>query len=117
MIILAAHDSDENINAISIRFFEKYHHIVTLSKAKTSEINDFITTVENYQNKSNWLSESANMIKSDDKIPTNLSDLIKLKGIGRKSANVIIRELNKKPEGIIVDLHVIRVIPRIGLIL
>ncbi|WP_415060575.1 endonuclease III domain-containing protein [Flavobacterium sp.] len=38
-----------------------------------------------------------------------------LKGIGRKSANVILRETNQKAEGIIADLHVIRVAPRIGL--
>jgi len=115
MIILAAQDSDENINAISIPFFEKYPNIITLSKATPSEISDFITTVENYKNKSNWISESVNMIQSDDKIPTNLEGLINLKGVGRKSANVILREINKDPKGIIVDLHVIRVVPRIGL--
>ena len=115
MIILAAKDSDVNINAISISFFQKYPNIVSLSKATPSEINNYISTVENYKNKSNWLSESANLIQSEDKIPTNLDDLIKLKGVGIKSANVILREINKEPKGIIVDLHVLRVVPRVGL--
>ena len=49
------------------------------------------------------------------RISKNLTSLIDLKGIGRKSANVILRETNQKAEGIIVDLHVIRVAPEIGL--
>jgi endonuclease-3 len=115
MIILAAQDSDANINQISILFFQKYSNITSLSKATPAEISNYISTVENYKNKSNWLSETAKLIQSDDKIPTNLDSLIKIKGVGRKSANVILREINKEPKGIIVDLHVIRVVPRIGL--
>ena len=115
MVILSAQDSDANINKISLPFFEKYPNIATLSKASSSEISNYITTVENYQNKSNWLFETANMIELDKNIPTNLNGLIELKGVGRKSANVILRETNKKAEGIMVDLHVIRVVPRIGL--
>ena len=42
-------------------------------------------------------------------------ELVKLKGIGRKSANVILRETHQRPEGILVDLHVLRVVPRFGL--
>ena len=115
MVILSAQDSDANINKISKLFFEKYPNIAILSKATSSEISTYINTVENHQNKSNWLFETANMIKSDKNIPTNLISLIKLKGVGRKSANVILRETNKKAEGIMVDLHVIRVVQRIGL--
>ena len=44
-----------------------------------------------------------------------MAELIKLPGIGRKSANVIIRESGDNAEGIIVDLHVIRVAPRLGI--
>ena len=115
MVILSAQDSDAKINKVKINFFEKYPNIKRLSKASSSEINNYISTVTNYKNKSNWIYETANMIISDDKIPTNLDNLIKLKGVGRKSANVILKEINQKSEGIIVDLHVIRVVPRIGL--
>ncbi|MHB9143349.1 MAG: endonuclease III domain-containing protein, partial [Paludibacter sp.] len=55
------------------------------------------------------------LIGDDDKIPTNLAELTKLPGIGRKSANVIIRESGNEAEGVIVDLHVVRVAPRIGI--
>ena len=62
MIILAAQDSDANINQISISFFQKHPNIVSLSKPTPSKTSNYISTVENYKNKSNWLSESANLI-------------------------------------------------------
>jgi endonuclease-3 len=54
-------------------------------------------------------------IKTDKKIPLTMEELTELPGIGRKSANVIMREAGVKAEGIIVDLHVVRVAPRIGI--
>lgn len=57
----------------------------------------------------------ADTIKDDKNIPMTLEGLTALKGIGRKSANVILRESGKPPEGVIVDLHVVRVAPRLGI--
>ncbi|MFD2907391.1 endonuclease III domain-containing protein [Flavobacterium ardleyense] len=117
MVLLSAQDSDANINAISLPFFERYKNITELSSATNAAIMPYLVTVKNYVNKTNWIVELAKTLKTDENIPTNLTDLTAIKGIGRKSANVIIRELQKKAEGIIVDLHVIRVAPRIGLTL
>jgi endonuclease-3 len=61
------------------------------------------------------LLEIASTVKADKNIPTTLEELTALPGIGRKSANVIMREIGVPAEGIIVDLHVVRVAPRIGL--
>lgn len=115
MVLLSAQDSDANINAISLPFFERYKNITELSSGTNADIIPYLVTVKNYVNKTNWIVELAKTLKTDDNIPTNLVELTAIKGIGRKSANVIIREINKKAEGIIVDLHVIRVAPRIGL--
>jgi endonuclease-3 len=57
----------------------------------------------------------AQIVQKDENIPTTMTKLTQLPGIGRKSANVIMREAGVKAEGIIVDLHVVRVAPRIGL--
>jgi endonuclease-3 len=62
------------------------------------------------------LIEIAQTIQEDENIPLTIENLIALKGIGRKSSNVIMREAKVPAEGIIADLHVIRVSPRIGLI-
>lgn len=55
-------------------------------------------------------------IKNNENIPLTMDGLTALKGIGRKSANVIMREAKVPAEGIIADLHVIRVAPRIGIV-
>jgi endonuclease-3 len=115
MVILSAQDSDTNINNITIPFFEKYPNLESISNSSIEEISPYFTKVKNYPTKTAWIYELAKLLKTDSNIPTNLTELIALKGIGRKSANVILRETNQKAEGIIVDLHVIRVAPRIGL--
>ena len=115
MVVLSAQDSDANINKISPALFEAFPDMESLSKAKIDSLIPFISKVRNFQTKASWLVEIAQIIKEDKNIPQTMEDLVALKGIGRKSANVILRESGGKPEGIIVDLHVIRVAPRLGL--
>jgi endonuclease III len=61
------------------------------------------------------LAELSKQIKKDKNIPLTLEELTALPGIGRKSANVIKREAGVVAEGIVVDLHVVRVAPRLGI--
>ena len=115
MVILSAQDSDKHINELAPAFFEAYPTIADLALAHPDDLHRYIGTVRNFGNKSNWLVKLAQTIGTDDKIPTTLETLTKLPGVGRKSANVIIRESGGKAEGVIVDLHVVRVAPRIGI--
>jgi endonuclease-3 len=116
MVVLSAQDSDANINKIAPALFEKFPTLKSLSKTDTETFIPYINKVRNYPTKAGWLLEIAQTIKNDDDIPTTMQGLTALKGIGRKSANVILRETGKPAEGIIADLHVIRVAPRIGII-
>ncbi len=86
-----------------------------LSTATIEDLFPYVSKVRNFNTKSSWLIEIAQTLKSDKNSPTNLNDLSALNGIGRKSANVVMREMKVTAEGIIADLHVIRVAPRIGL--
>jgi endonuclease-3 len=115
MVILSAQDSDRHINELAPKFFEAYPSIAQLAKASHEDLHRYINSVRNFGNKSTWLVKLAQAIGDDDKIPTSLDELTKLPGLGRKSANVIIRESGGKAEGVIVDLHVVRVAPRIGI--
>ena len=114
-VILSAQDSDANINKIAPAVFAVFPNLEALSTATIEDLFPYVSKVRNFNTKSSWLIEIAQTLKSDKNIPTNLNDLIALKGIGRKSANVIMREMKVPSEGIIADLHVIRVAPRIGL--
>jgi endonuclease-3 len=114
-VILSAQDSDANINKIAPAFFAEFPNLEMLSTATIEDLFPYVSKVRNFNTKSSWLIEIAQTLKSNENIPTNLNDLIALKGVGRKSANVIMREIKVPAEGIIADLHVIRVAPRIGL--
>jgi len=116
MVILSAQDSDANINSISPVLFEKYPTLNTLSKTDFETLVPYISKVRNHGTKAKWILEIAATIKNDKDIPLTMPGLTALKGVGRKSANVILRETHKPAEGIIADLHVIRVAPRIGII-
>ncbi len=115
MVILSAQDSDRHINSLAPTLFEAYPSITQLAKATPEDLHRYISSVRNFNNKSNWLVKLAQMLGNDDNIPNTLEELTKLPGVGRKSANVIIRESGGKAEGIIVDLHVVRVAPRLGI--
>lgn len=114
MVILSAQDSDRHINALAKDFFTSYPTINELANASIEDIQRLIGSVVNFGNKATWILQLAKTVVDDSKIPHTLTELIKLPGIGRKSANVIIRESGDEAEGIIVDLHVVRVAPRLG---
>ena len=115
MVVLSAQDSDKHINQIAPKFFVAFPNMEALSQATPAAIQVLISDVRNFGNKSKWLSELSRKVKKDKNIPSTLDDLTELPGIGRKSANVIKRESGAAAEGIIVDLHVVRVAPRLGI--
>ena len=116
MVVLSAQDSDANINKIAPVLFEAYPNMESLAVSNVEALFPYIAKVRNFGTKANWLLEIALTIQKDENIPLTMEGLVALKGIGRKSANVILREAKIPAEGIIADLHVIRVAPRIGLI-
>ena len=115
MVVLSAQDSDRHINELAPQLFEAFPDMQALSKATSETLIPFIGSVRNFGNKIKWLMEMGHTVKDDKNIPSALDALTALKGIGRKSANVILRESGKPAEGIIVDLHVVRVAPRLGI--
>lgn len=115
MVVLSAQDSDRNINKIAPALFDAFPDMKALAKAEEESVLPFVQKVRSSFKKTKWLLEIARQIKEDKNIPTTLEELTALPGIGRKSANVIMREMGLQPEGIIVDLHVVRVAPRLGI--
>lgn len=114
MVILSAQDSDRNINKIAPELFRAFPDLQSLAKANAEMLYPFVSKVRNFGNKTKWLLKIATTLKADKNIPKTMEELTALPGIGRKSANVIMRETGVPAAGIIVDLHVVRVAPRIG---
>jgi endonuclease III len=116
MVVLSAQDSDRHINEIAPALFKAFPDMKALAKADAAALTPYIGKVRNFGNKTKWLLQLAAAIQQDKNIPTTLEELTALPGIGRKSANVILREMGMKAEGIMVDLHVQRVAPRLGIV-
>lgn len=114
-VVLSAQDSDRNINKLAPALFMAFPDMKSLSQATPEALFPFVSSIRNFHNKTKWLLQLATQVKEDKNIPATLDGLTELPGIGRKSANVILRETGRKAEGIIVDLHVVRVAPRLGL--
>jgi endonuclease-3 len=115
VVVLSARDSDKHINGLAPALFAAYPDMAALSKATPASLKKYIGKVRSFANKTKWLLGIAKGIKKDSNIPLDLDKLTELSGIGRKSANVILREAGKPAEGVMVDLHVVRVAVRLGI--
>jgi endonuclease-3 len=115
MVVLSAQTTDNIINQIAPELFKAYPNMQSLSNATIETLSPFISKSRGFLKKGKWLIAIANQLKNDRNIPTNLQQLTDLPGIGHKSANVIMRYTKATPEGVVVDLHVVRVAPRLGI--
>ena len=115
MVVLSARSSDKNINAIAPDFFKKYPSVRSLSTARPEDLYPYIRKVPGFRHKAEYLTKTAQSIKTDDSIPLTQDGLTQYPGIGRKTANVIMSQMGVPAEGVIVDLHTLRVSPRLGI--
>jgi endonuclease-3 len=115
-VILSAQCTDKRVNIVTGELFKKYPDAESLSKADISDIFELIKSVSYPNSKSGYLLGTAQMLVNEFKgeVPDNMDDLQKLPGVGRKTANVIVSVVFKKP-AMAVDTHVFRVAGRTGL--
>jgi endonuclease-3 len=115
MVVLSAQSTDLIVNKLAPGLFAAFPDMEALAKADPKDLFPYITGIRNFGHKASWLVGIARTIKTNKGIPLHLAALVELPGIGRKSANVILRGAGAPPEGVIVDLHVVRVAPRLGI--
>ncbi|MEZ7724875.1 endonuclease III [Gemella sanguinis] len=115
-VLLSAQCKDEYVNRATKKLFEKYKTIDDYADAKVEDIEKLIKTLGLYKAKSKNIVGMANMLRDvyDYKIPTTREELIKLPGVGRKTANVVLSVGFNIP-AIAVDTHVERVVKMFGL--
>lgn len=115
-VILSAQCTDKRVNIISPGFFKKFPTPESLVKANTKEVYELIKSCTYPNNKTKSLIGMAKMLVGQYKgvLPSDIKELQRLPGIGRKSANVLASVLFSKPV-MAVDTHVFRVAARIGL--
>ncbi|MFA5838346.1 MAG: endonuclease III [Candidatus Paceibacterota bacterium] len=116
-VILSAQCTDERVNMVTKKLFKKYKKLDDYINAKKSKFEKDIKSTGFYKNKTNNILSAAKMVKKEfkSKIPDKMEDLIKIPGVGRKTANVILSNVFNKTEGIVVDTHVRRLSIKFGL--
>ncbi len=115
-VILSAQCTDKRVNMVTPDLFERFPTPERLAEAEPDEILTFISGVTYPNNKSKHLVGMAQILVHDfnSEVPSDLDDLIKMPGVGRKTANVIQAVIFQKA-AMAVDTHVFRVSHRIGL--
>jgi endonuclease-3 len=116
-VILSAQCTDKRVNLTTPAIFAAYPDIESLSKATSNELFALIKSISYPNNKTNHLIGMAKMVikEFDGKLPMSVEELMRLPGVGRKTANVITSVVDKQPN-MAVDTHVFRVANRIGLV-
>ena len=115
-IVLSAQTTDQNVNVATEKLFYKYPDVYSIGKAKNSSLEKLVYSCGYYRQKAkNIKNLSKILIKEyDAEIPKDMDKLIKLPGVGRKTASVYLSEIYNIP-AIAVDTHVMRISNRIGL--
>jgi endonuclease-3 len=115
--LLSAQCTDVRVNAVTPELFRKYRRPADYSRAAPGELERDIRATGFFNNKARSLRRAGEMLDRDfgGKLPDREEDLLKLPGVGRKTANVILGNAFDKPAGMVVDTHVGRVTRRLGL--
>lgn len=114
---LAAQCTDERVNKIVPKLYEKYPDIDSIADADVKSIEDIVRPCGLGKSKAKDIKACMTMLRDEFNyiVPDNMDDLLKLPGVGRKSANLILGDVYQKP-AIVTDTHCIRLVNRFGLI-
>jgi len=115
--ILSAQTTDEQVNRVTAELFRKYRSPEDFATASEEKIASDIHSVNFYRTKAKNIKRLSEVICRDfgGQVPARLSELVKLPGVARKTANVVLSQAFGKAEGIVVDTHVGRLARRLGL--
>lgn len=115
--IMSAQSTDANVNRVTETLFKKYRSVADFASATPEVLQDEIRSTGFFRNKTRHLIGAATRImeEHEGRVPDSMEELLRLPGVARKTANVVLGTYFHKPEGFVVDTHVKRVSYRIGL--
>src|SRR6266700_116762 len=115
--ILSAQCTDERVNIVTADLFRKYRKPEDYLKVPATELQEDIRTTGFFRNKTKSIQGACKMLveEFDDEVPQAMAELLKLPGVARKTANVVLGVAYGKAEGVVVDTHVSRLSQRLRL--
>ncbi|MCE5191696.1 MAG: endonuclease III [Actinomycetia bacterium] len=116
-VILSAQTTDVGVNKVTPVLFERFPTPEALASADVLEVEQIVRPTGFFHNKTRLIIATARMLVTDfgGRVPDTMEDLMRLPGVARKTANIVIANAYGKVEGIAVDTHVLRVAHRLGL--
>ncbi len=115
-VVLSAQTTDVNVNKATPKLFARYPDAKALAKADPKDVEPYIASLGFFRVKAKSVVGLARAIleQHGGEVPQTLAELVKLPGVGRKTANVVLGVVWNKPEGVVTDTHVMRVSQRLG---
>ena len=115
---LAAQCTDARVNEITPALFARFPTLQSFAEANVAEVEEYVRSCGFYRAKARDIVGAAQMILRDfgGRVPDNMDDLLKLPGVGRKTANLILGDVYHVPGSTVVDTHCIRLTNRMGIV-
>lgn len=117
-VTLSAQCTDERVNKVTPALFKRFPKVQDFAQCRVDELERLIYSTGFYKNKAKNIKAASQKIAAEfgGKVPGRMEDLLKLPGVARKTANVILNAGFGRSEGIVVDTHVARVSGMLGLV-
>ncbi len=115
-VILSAQTTDVGVNKATPKLFARFPDPASLAAVEPLEVEPYVSTLGFFRMKSKALVGLARALveRHGGRVPRSMEELVKLPGVGRKTANVVLGVLWNAPEGVVVDTHVMRISQRLG---
>ncbi|MCA9954969.1 MAG: endonuclease III [Anaerolineales bacterium] len=115
--ILSAQCTDVRVNQVTPQLFITYPDVTALAAANRAELEEIIRPTGFFRQKAEFIQSTAVSLLQDHggEVPDEMAELTQLKGVARKTANVVLGEIYGKADGITVDTHVKRIAYKLGL--
>ena len=114
---LAAQCTDERVNKVTPALYARFPTLEALAQADISEVEEYIHSTGFFRAKAKDIVLASQMLLRDygGKVPNTMEDLLKLPGVGRKTANLILGDVYHTPGVVVADTHCIRITGLLGL--
>jgi endonuclease-3 len=115
-VVLSAQTTDVAVNKVTPKLFERFPDARAMAAVEPKQVEPFVARLGFFRMKSKALVGLARALveRHGGEVPQSMDDLVKLPGVGRKTANVVLGVLWNKPDGVVVDTHVMRISQRLG---
>lgn len=116
-VIMAAQCTDDRVNQVTADLFRRYSDVTAIAKANLSELETILQPLSFYRNKAKYIQNTCQILidRFNGEVPQKIEELVKLPGVARKTATMVLHYAYQIDAGITVDTHVKRLSDRLGL--